>query len=126
MFNPSHSQRVLRGYIHTIYVFSDGEATNGSQRAVVVFSQAAEAGTALLLSGATIVDQAITISKYSAPSANVAAADEVGTAQAPPAQETVPPPASAQRPTTVIASLLAAGFLLADEVIEKAKSFDGA
>lgn len=93
-----------------------------SQLAYVTFKDSQGAETALLLSGATIVDLSVIITpapEYELPPAAVASA---------PAYKDVKPadqPASAvQKAEDVVSSMLAKGFVLGKDAVGKAKSFD--
>ena len=79
-----------------------------------------------MLSGATIVDQAIIISKYNDAITDAALVFEQDAGHVPPITEngTSQPEAAQQRTPSAIASFLATGLLLADEAIGKAKAFD--
>eukprot|EP00698_Gefionella_okellyi_P005091 TRINITY_DN14677_c0_g1_i1.p1 TRINITY_DN14677_c0_g1~~TRINITY_DN14677_c0_g1_i1.p1 ORF type:complete len:316 (-),score=84.53 TRINITY_DN14677_c0_g1_i1:1043-1990(-) len=131
------------GKVESITLQTDIQSPSGEQRAIIVFSQASEAATALLLTGATIADRALMISAYTGesiavhlsaptgegaglyPSFPAAPQDGPTLQQAGAAQPASDSPTSTDRkPSTVIASLLAAGYRLADEAATKAKLFD--
>ncbi|XP_021281837.1 binding partner of ACD11 1 [Herrania umbratica] len=91
-----------------------------SQIAYVTFKDSQGAETAVLLSGATIVDQSVTIDlapDYKPPA----------TASAPPATENksaVQAESAVQKAEDVVSSMLARGFILGKDAVNKAKAFD--
>ncbi|KAA8533468.1 hypothetical protein F0562_031098 [Nyssa sinensis] len=106
------------GDIHYVEMHSDNER---SQIAYVTFKDPQGAETAVLLSGATIVDQSVTIAL--APDYQLPAA-----ASAPP---TVTENKNAggggsaiQKAEDVVSGMLAKGFILGKDAVNKAKSFD--
>ncbi|XP_010677353.2 binding partner of ACD11 1 isoform X2 [Beta vulgaris subsp. vulgaris] len=88
-----------------------------SQTAYVTFKDTQGADTAVLLTGATIVDKTVTItldSEYELPPGAIAPpADAPGGAQA-----------ALQKAEDVVTSMLAKGFILGKDAVGKAKSFD--
>ncbi|KAL6508212.1 hypothetical protein OROHE_021754 [Orobanche hederae] len=92
-----------------------------SQTAFVTFKESQGAETAILLTGATIVDQAVTIAlepDYVLPyaAASFAASEN---------KNAVGADASAvQKAEDVVSSMLAKGFILGKDAVNKAKSFD--
>uniref|UniRef100_A0A7N0VGL1 RRM domain-containing protein n=1 Tax=Kalanchoe fedtschenkoi TaxID=63787 RepID=A0A7N0VGL1_KALFE len=96
--------------------------TERSQIAYVTFKDVAGAETAILLSGATIVDMSVSITlapEYQLPPA----------ALAPPLTSSqVKPPSAAEsalrKTEDVVTSMLAKGFILGKDAVAKAKSFD--
>ncbi|XAR52081.1 hypothetical protein NMG60_11019975 [Bertholletia excelsa] len=95
--------------------------TEQSQTAYVTFKKSQGAETAVLLSGATIVDQAVTITlapEYKLPPAASAApfgAGNINTSAA---------GASVQKAEDVVSGMLAKGFILGKDALNKAKAFD--
>ncbi|KAK3013007.1 hypothetical protein RJ639_008739 [Escallonia herrerae] len=92
-----------------------------SQNAYVTFKDSQGAETAVLLSGATIVDQSVTIAlapDYELPPA--ALATSIATED-----KSAGGPASAvQKAEDVVSSMLARGFVLGKDAVNKAKAFD--
>ncbi|KAH9618518.1 hypothetical protein KSS87_022106 [Heliosperma pusillum] len=91
-----------------------------SQTAYVTFKEAQGAETAALLSGATIVDQAVTIAlapDYNPPATTsaspMASESNLGTVGSP-----------VQKAEDVVTSMLAKGFVLGKDALNKAKTFD--
>lgn len=92
-----------------------------SQIAYVTFKDTQGAETALLLSGATIVDLSVTITPaedYELPPSAVAASL--------PSENKVPAGSESvvQKAEDVVSSMLAKGFILGKDAVNKAKSFD--
>ncbi|KAK7252505.1 hypothetical protein RIF29_36488 [Crotalaria pallida] len=92
-----------------------------SQIAYVTFKDLQGAETAVLLSGATIVDLSVTITldpDYQLPPAALASSSEKG----------IKTPAGAesalQKAEDVVSSMLAKGFILGKDAVNKAKTFD--
>jgi hypothetical protein len=106
------------GDIEYVEMLSD---TERSQIAFVTFKDAQGAETAVLLSGATIVDSTVTItpdSDYKLPPAASAPPLEADT-------KTQSGPESALRKAEdVVSSMLAKGFVLGKDAVNKAKSLD--
>ncbi|XP_077230585.1 binding partner of ACD11 1-like isoform X2 [Tasmannia lanceolata] len=99
------------GDIQYIEVLSESEV---SQVAYVTFKESQGADTAMLLSGATIVDRSVTVTP-------------VENYQLPPS--VFPPPSERKLSTVkkaeyVVSSMLAKGFVLGKDAIHKAKNFD--
>ncbi|CAB4302197.1 unnamed protein product [Prunus armeniaca] len=104
------------GEIEYIEIQGDNER---SQIAYVTFKNPKGAETSVLLSGATIVDQSVTIDlapDYKLP----AAADSA----LPTATDNVSSGGAAQNAEDVVSSMLAKGFVLGKDAINKAKAFD--
>lgn len=111
------------GEIEHIRLLSDGEL---SQIAFVTFKEAQALETALLLSGATVVDKAVTIapadeSERLATSVDNVSLDSTSTDK--------PSDASAPKPVTKSAqeafqSMLEKGYILGNNTMSKAKAFD--
>ncbi|KAJ4721059.1 binding partner of ACD11 1-like [Melia azedarach] len=106
------------GEIEHIEMHSDNER---SQLAYVVFKDSQGAETAILLSGATIVDQSVAIeldpeykppAAASAPLAATVNKNEGGSESA------------VQKAEDVVTSMLAKGFVLGKDALNKAKAFD--
>ncbi|OMO88883.1 hypothetical protein CCACVL1_08145 [Corchorus capsularis] len=105
------------GEIEHVEMQSDNER---SQIAYVSFKEAQGAETAVLLSGATIVDQSVTIElapDYKPP-ATVPAAQAIENASDSQAGSAV------KKAEDVVSSMLARGFILGKDAVNKAKSFD--
>ncbi|XP_050387548.1 binding partner of ACD11 1 [Argentina anserina] len=107
------------GEIEYVEVHSHSEM---SQVAYVTFKDASGADTSILLSGATIVDQPVTIelaAEYKLPAAVAstlpAASVNVNAGQA---------NSAARKAEDVVSSMLAKGFILGKDTIGKAKAFD--
>ncbi|XP_057540720.1 binding partner of ACD11 1 [Amaranthus tricolor] len=105
------------GEIEHIELQSENER---SQTAYVTFKDAQGAETAVLLSGATIVDQSVTIAlapDYQPPatvSASPVATEDDGVTAAGPVQKA----------EDVVTTMLAKGFVLGKDAVNKAKAFD--
>ncbi|XP_042505144.1 binding partner of ACD11 1-like [Macadamia integrifolia] len=104
------------GEIEYVEMQSENER---SQIAYVTFKDAQGAETAQLLSGATIVDLSVTITPapdYQLPPG----------ASAPPADTKAPSGAESavQKAEDVVSSMLAKGFILGKDALDKAKAFD--
>ncbi|PWA91629.1 binding partner of acd11 1 [Artemisia annua] len=96
-----------------------------AQNAFVTFKDSQGAETAVLLSGATIVDQCVTIAlapEYTLPHSATAPLVEQPTATQ---QQTLGVAESTiQKAEDVVSSMLAKGFILGKDTINKAKAFD--
>lgn len=106
------------GDIEYVEMHSENER---SQTAYVTFKDAQGAETAVLLSGATIVDQSVTIAlapdykpPVTIPSAPIGAEDSNAGA----------PGSAIQKAEDVVSTMLAKGFVLGKDAVGKAKSFD--
>ncbi|CAM6042585.1 unnamed protein product, partial [Sphagnum compactum] len=97
------------GEIQNIELERDG---GGSQVAYVTFKEAQALDTALLLSGAVIVDQAVNIFPLE---------DELQTAST---TTSMPSEINQNSAQDVIATMLARGFILGKDVMGKARAFD--
>ncbi|XP_042012538.1 binding partner of ACD11 1-like [Salvia splendens] len=107
------------GAIQYVEMKSENER---SQSAYVTFNDAQGAETAVLLSGATIVDQSVTIAlepNYTLPATAAAAATA---SQSDNAGGSVT--AAAQKAEDVVSGMLAKGFILGKDALNRAKSFD--
>ncbi|XVF30489.1 hypothetical protein REPUB_Repub16aG0062400 [Reevesia pubescens] len=105
------------GEIEYVEMHGDSER---SQVGYVTFKDPQGAETAVLLSGATIVDQSVTIEldpDYQPPAAASAtpATDNKGAGQA---------ESAVQKAEDVVSSMLARGFILGKDAVNKAKAFD--
>lgn len=109
------------GVIEYVEMKSENER---SQSAFVTFKDVQGAETAVLLSGATIVDQSVTIAlepSYTLPASAAAAAstapqnDNAGGGGV---------AAAAQKAEDVVSGMLAKGFILGKDALNRAKSFD--
>jgi len=94
----------------------------GSQEAVVVFESDSAAKTALLLTNALIVDRPITVVPYF-PAAGEENAEAVSPAAAI-TQRSHSVPDAERTKTSVIASMIAAGYVLGSDTIGKARDLD--
>jgi len=113
------------GKITKLYLKKD-EGTDTSS-AVVQFETDSAAKTALLLTNALIIDRPITVLPYSSgPSdtapVNISSTNEVPQSQI--TQRTFPVADDQRSKTSVVASLLAAGYVLTNDAFEKAKEVD--
>eukprot|EP01111_Echinosteliopsis_oligospora_P015808 TRINITY_DN636_c0_g1_i1.p1 TRINITY_DN636_c0_g1~~TRINITY_DN636_c0_g1_i1.p1 ORF type:complete len:330 (-),score=108.55 TRINITY_DN636_c0_g1_i1:103-1032(-) len=97
--------------------------TDGSQEAIVTFETDSAAKTALLLTNALIVDRPITVIPYTATSADVSAEVSADSSQQIPQRAHVAPD-SERTKTSVVASMLAAGYVLGSDTITKAREVD--
>ncbi|KAL1547358.1 binding partner of ACD11 1-like [Salvia divinorum] len=105
------------GVIQYVELKSENER---SQSAYVTFIDAQNAETAVLLSGATIVDQSVTIAlepNYTLPASAAATASQGDNAGGGVA-------AAAQKAEDVVSGMLAKGFILGKDALNRAKSFD--
>ncbi|KAJ4834979.1 hypothetical protein Tsubulata_038503 [Turnera subulata] len=106
------------GDIHYVQLLSANER---SQIAYVTFKDSQGAETAILLSGATIVDQSVNIElapDYTPPSA--ASVPSSGTEAKTPSGAG----SAIQKAEDVVTSMLAKGFILGKDAVNKAKTFD--
>nr|XP_043606630.1 binding partner of ACD11 1-like [Erigeron canadensis] len=117
------SQRDVReffsfsGDIIYVEVQSNDES---SQNAFVTFTDSQGADTAVLLSGATIVDTAVTVTlapEYQLP-------PEATAALSPRAMNTPENESALRKAEDVVSSMFAKGFVLGKDAVSKAKSFD--
>ncbi|KAG6400704.1 hypothetical protein SASPL_137546 [Salvia splendens] len=107
------------GVIQYVEMKSESER---SQSAYVTFNDAQGAETAVLLSGATIVDQSVTIAlepNYTLPATAPAAATASQSDNASGSVAT-----AAQKAEDVVSGMLANGFILGKDALNRAKSFD--
>ncbi|XVF42909.1 hypothetical protein PTKIN_Ptkin01aG0403500 [Pterospermum kingtungense] len=105
------------GEIEHVEMHGDNER---SQVAYVTFKDPQGAETAVLLSGATIVDQSVTIElapdyKPPATASATPAVENKGAGQA---------ESAVQKAEDVVSSMLARGFILGKDAVNKAKAFD--
>ncbi|XP_057800701.1 binding partner of ACD11 1 [Salvia miltiorrhiza] len=106
------------GVIQYVEMKSENER---SQSAYVTFKDAQGAETAVLLSGATIVDQSVTIAlepNYTLPASAAASTASQGDTAAGGVA------AAAQKAEDVVSGMLAKGFILGKDALNRAKSFD--
>ncbi|KAJ4950239.1 hypothetical protein NE237_027071 [Protea cynaroides] len=106
------------GEIEYVEMQSESER---SQIAYVTFKDAQGAETAQLLSGATIVDLSVTITPardYQLPPGASAPPAQLGSKVASGAESVV------QKAEDVVSSMLAKGFILGKDAVDKAKAFD--
>ncbi|XP_031130356.1 binding partner of ACD11 1-like [Ipomoea triloba] len=93
--------------------------TEQSQVAYVTFKDSQGAETAVLLSGATIVDMSVTVTydpDYRLPPSAFTTPESAG--------KTTAPESALRKAEDVVTSMLAKGFVLGKDAIGKAKSFD--
>nr|XP_043615392.1 binding partner of ACD11 1 [Erigeron canadensis] len=110
------------GEIEFIDIQSENER---AQKAFVTFKDSQGAETAVLLSGATIVDQSVTIDL--APDYTLPPSAITSSAQQPTAtdqQSGGVAGAVVQKAEDVVSSMLARGFILGKDAVNKAKAFD--
>lgn len=110
------------GEIEYIDIQSDNER---AQNAFVTFKDCQGAETAVLLSGATIVDQSVTI--VLAPDYNLPPSATTPPVQQPSAtdqQSGGVAESAVQKAEDVVSSMLAKGFILGKDAVNKAKAFD--
>ncbi|KAI3750940.1 hypothetical protein L2E82_21869 [Cichorium intybus] len=96
-----------------------------SQNAFVTFKDPQGAETAVLLSGATIVDQSVTIvlaPEYTPPPFTTTHSDQQHTA--PGGQNSGGAESAVQKAEDVVTTMLAKGFILGKDAVNKAKLFD--
>ncbi|OIT37579.1 PREDICTED: binding partner of ACD11 1-like [Nicotiana attenuata] len=107
------------GDIEYVEMRSDNER---SQVAYITFKDPQSAETAVLLSGATIVDQSITIAlapEYKLPPTASVSAAPTGSTNIPAAGGS-----AIQKAEDVVSSMLAKGFILGKDAVSKAKALD--
>ncbi|KAB1994511.1 hypothetical protein ES319_D13G104000v1 [Gossypium barbadense] len=103
------------GEIAYVEMNGDNEKT---QVAYITFKDSKGAETAVLLSGATIVDQSVTIElapDYKPPASATLATENKGSANA---------ESAVQKAEDVVSDMLARGFILGKDALNKAKTFD--
>ncbi|KAL7599390.1 hypothetical protein Lser_V15G26895 [Lactuca serriola] len=96
-----------------------------AQNAFVTFKEPQGAETAVLLSGATIVDQSVTIvlaPEYTLPPFTTTLSDQQNTATG--GQGVGGAESAVQKAEDVVSSMLAKGFILGKDAVNKAKLFD--
>jgi Ni,Fe-hydrogenase maturation factor len=96
------------------------QASDGTLQAVVVFESPTAAKTALLLNSALINERPINVQPANLESEQRAKADKKTTIL----NKTNLPPPEQRSKTSVIASILAAGYKLSHDALEKAKQYD--
>lgn len=99
-------------------------STEGSQEAIVIFESDSAAKTALLLTNALIVDRPITVVPYFPVAGDEAQGVTVEAGQAVITERTQLVPDSERTKTSVVASMLAAGYVLGSDTIQKARDLD--
>mmetsp|Transcript_6247 Transcript_6247/g.15836 ORF Transcript_6247/g.15836 Transcript_6247/m.15836 type:complete len:311 (+) Transcript_6247:58-990(+) len=112
------------GRIQNISLFKQD---NTSQTAIIEFESESAAKTALLLSNALIVDQAIAVAPFTDADADALASNPQSTVETSSSQiqqKEFHAPDDARSKTSVIASLLASGYVLADDAVAKARVVD--
>nr|KAJ0203935.1 hypothetical protein LSAT_V11C500267360 [Lactuca sativa] len=110
------------GDIEYIEMKSENER---AQNAFVTFKEPQGAETAVLLSGATIVDQSVTTvlaPKYTLPPFTTTLSDQQNTATG--GQGVGGAESAVQKAEDVVSSMLAKGFILGKDAVNKAKLFD--
>lgn len=115
------------GTITSLTMLKQANSNEGVQEAILEFKQDAAVKTALLLTNAFIVDRPIAVSRYTSEQAKKAqdsAHSSVTFKQDEIANKPHQAPASQRTQTSVIASLLAAGYTLATGTLESAKKYD--
>uniref|UniRef100_A0A2P2IID2 Uncharacterized protein MANES_09G125200 n=2 Tax=Rhizophora mucronata TaxID=61149 RepID=A0A2P2IID2_RHIMU len=106
------------GEIDHVELHSENE---WSQTAYVIFQDPQGAETAVLLSGATIVDQSVTIElapDYKLPAAALSPSSAMENRSASSTESAI------QKAEDVVSSMLAKGFILGKDAVNKAKAFD--
>lgn len=106
----------------TRLVLRPASSADGSQEAIVTFETESAAKTALLLTNALIVDRPITVIPYTPSSSAEVSAEVDATQQIP--QKPQNAPDSERTKTSVVASMLAAGYVLGADSITKAREVD--
>jgi len=96
--------------------------SSGVQEAVVLFETESASKTALLLTNAFIIDRAIVVSPYT-PEVGIPL-PEVGGAQASASEKQFGVPDQHRTKTSVVASVLAAGYTVGEDAMKKAKDYD--
>ncbi|CAN0842851.1 Binding partner of ACD11 1 [Linum grandiflorum] len=102
------------------YVEMQSDDDNNSQVGYVTFKDSQGAETAILLSGATIVDLAVTISLdpyYKLPQSVLAAMENES-------KDPADPDSALRKAEDVVSSMLAKGYILGKDAVNKAKAFD--
>jgi hypothetical protein len=98
-------------------------SSEGVQEAVVIFETDSAAKTALLLTNALIVDRPITVVPYT-PSTDPEPQQPTTQEPASITNRTFTAPDSERSKTSVVASLLAAGYILGTDSVAQARDFD--
>jgi len=109
------------GRITRLTLRRETNSVDGAQEAVVVFETDAAARTALLLTNALIVDRPITVISYT-PSSSEVVLEEKGGENITVRPQSVPD--SERTKTSVVASMVAAGYVLGSDAIGRAKEID--
>jgi len=110
------------GKINQLYLTRDGEHVS----AIIQFDTESAAKTALLLSNALIVDRPISVVPFTNVEGQKIPAPDSSN-QVPPSQITqreFPVPDDERTKTSVIASLIASGYVIASDTLAQAKEFD--
>lgn len=97
---------------------------DGAQEAVVIFETDSAAKTALLLTNALIVDRPITVVPHVAGTEEVQQLEQTTENQAEITNREFAAPDHERTKTSVMASLLAAGYILGDNTVSQAREFD--
>ncbi|XP_024971793.1 binding partner of ACD11 1 [Cynara cardunculus var. scolymus] len=98
-----------------------------AQNAFVTFKDSQGAETAVLLSGATIVDQSVTIAlmpDYTLPPSAATSSEQQQPPNATAEQSGGAAESAVQKAEDVVSSMLAKGFILGKDAVNKAKAFD--
>jgi hypothetical protein len=121
--DPSTTQATINDFFAfcgKIESLSMSQASDGTLQAVVVFESPTAAKTALLLNSALINERPITVQQANLESEQRAKTDK----QTEVVNKTNLPPPEQRSKTSVIASILAAGYKLSHDALEKAKQYD--
>jgi len=115
------------GRITRLNLRREATSADGAQEAVVVFETDSAAKTALLLTNALIVDRPITVVPYTPSPTELSSIS--GEERPPETEENITTrpqtvPDSERSKTSVVASLLAAGYVLGSDSIGKARDLD--
>jgi len=111
------------GNISGLTMRTQSGSTENVQEAVIEFSQEAATKTALLLTNALIIDRPITVSRYTGESETTYQNTRVYT-EAEIENKPHDLPAGQRSQTSVVASILAAGYQLAAGTLDAAKTYD--
>lgn len=111
------------GNISSLTMRNQNGSTENVQEAVIEFSQEAATKTALLLTNALIIDRPITVDRYKGESEKTYQNTRVYT-EAEIENKPHDLPAGQRSQTSVIASLIAAGYQLAAGTLESARTYD--
>jgi len=129
--SPSASNKTVAdffafcGNISGLTMRSQSNSADNVQEAVIEFSQEAATKTALLLTNALIIDRPITVTRYTGEtSSNPHYENTRSYTEAEIENKPHDLPASQRSQTSVIASILAAGYQLAAGTLESARTYD--